>query len=394
MIADLHCHFPMHLVRAQEERLPTRARAWLSAGRRLFDGEGFELAACLFNRSFRRQWRVDLDGLRRGGAGIVCSVLYWPFSEFELRGLRAAPPNWDAFGALMDQLGDVEAALRGRDVAVVKCAEHLDRAGIRFVHCVEGGMHLGPEPHMVDGQVKALADAGVAYITVAHLLYRRVAANAPALPLLSDRLYNRLFQEPDPGEGLTDLGRAVIKAMCDHKVMVDLSHMREDAIRDTLDELDLHDRGREIPVIASHAGIASAGPRRRAYNLTEESMQAIHARGGVIGLITGQHLIGRTFTRARSRARLGEHVEAIRGVLKSSDNIAIGSDLDGFINPTLRGLDTAADLGRLEAWVREICDSQDEAEQVLHGNVERVLHQTFALRARGCASRASIARTA
>ena len=33
-------------------------------------------------------------------------------------------------------------------------------------------------------------------MTVAHLLYRQVATNAPALPFMSDSTYNRLFPQP------------------------------------------------------------------------------------------------------------------------------------------------------------------------------------------------------
>ena len=73
------------------------------------------------------------------------------------------------------------------------------------MHCVEGGFHLGATPEQVDASVTALAARGVAYVTLAHLFWRRVAANAPALPFLPDALYNRLFPQP-AGERLTDLG--------------------------------------------------------------------------------------------------------------------------------------------------------------------------------------------
>ena len=126
------------------------------------------------------------------------------------------------------------------------------------MHCVEGGFHLGPDVGGVAGQIAQLAGRGVFYITLAHLFFRGVAANAPALPMFTDEQYNDTFDEP--AGGLTDLGRAAIAAMCDHSVVVDLSHMRRDAITETLDELDRIDPRRTMPVMATHVGAASEGP--------------------------------------------------------------------------------------------------------------------------------------
>ena len=55
------------------------------------------------------------------------------------------------------------------------------------MHCIEGGFHLGATPEEVTAHVHELADRGVAYITLAHLFWRRVATNAPALPFLPTR---------------------------------------------------------------------------------------------------------------------------------------------------------------------------------------------------------------
>ncbi len=67
------------------------------------------------------------------------------------------------------------------------------------MHCIEGGFHLGPDPDAVAGEIAHLADRGVFYITLAHLIFRGVAANAPALPMFSDEQYNAIFDQPDEG---------------------------------------------------------------------------------------------------------------------------------------------------------------------------------------------------
>ena len=381
MIADLHCHFPMHLAKSQEEHPHNVAESWWEDIEGDLAAGAFDLLAKFVNhKDFGSGWRVSLDGLEKGGAGVVCSVLYWPFCEFEL-GPEGAPPDPAAFGLLMAQLDDVEAKLAEEDDddtrhVIVTTESDLDDPRMRFVHCIEGGFHLGPDPGAVDAQIRELAERGVFYITLAHLFYRGVAADAPAIPLLSDDEYNWIFDQPD--DGLPELGRAAIAAMCEHKVVVDLSHMRRDVVKQALAELDALDGARAIPVIASHVGAASAGPPDHAYNLMPETMRSIQERDGVIGIIGAQHLLGKTKRPDDSRAILRRHMDAVHDALGTHAHTALGTDLDGFIKPTLSGIERAEDFAVLEGWIRELYP--DDAEAILHGNAERVLRKTFALR--------------
>ena len=49
-----------------------------------------------------------------------------------------------------------------------------------LVHAVEGGFSLGGTAEEIAENVHELAEWGVAYVTLAHLFYRQVAANTPA----------------------------------------------------------------------------------------------------------------------------------------------------------------------------------------------------------------------
>jgi membrane dipeptidase len=386
MIADMHCHFPMHLVESEEEHPHNRVLSWFD---RLVDevkGEAFEVVADIANdEAFGGGWGVSLDSLIAGGAGLVCSVLYWPFCEFQLTSLRGGPPDPAAFASVLKQLENVEQALAhadrdGHRHAIVRRAADLDGLGDgrpRFVHCIEGGFHLGPDSDAVAGQIAQLANRGVFYITLAHLFFRGVAANAPALPMFSDEQYNAIFDQPD--EGLPDLGRAAVGAMCEHSVVVDISHMRRDVIGETLDELDRIDPNRTMPVIASHVGAASEGPSDHAYNLTPETMRRVRDRDGVIGIIMAQHLLGDTATPDDSCELLRRHVMAVRAAVGDNNHTAIGTDLDGFIRPMLSGFENAKDLATLEQWIRQI--APDDAEAILHGNAERVVRAALHRRA-------------
>jgi microsomal dipeptidase-like Zn-dependent dipeptidase len=380
MLADLHSHFPMHLVEDEEAQPHRRITDWWEHLPEELRAVGFDLAARLVDHP-GSGWRLSLDGLRAGDASIVCSVLYWPFSEFEIGSLGGDPPSPGAFSSLIDQLDDVERSLERADPerhhhVVVRTAEDLDDHRMRFVHCVEGGFHFGPDAGQVDDQIGELAGRGVFYITLAHLFYRRVATNAPAIPALTDDEYNLLFDQPH--EPLTDLGRAVIRAMVEHKVVVDVTHMRPDAIAAALDLLDELDPERTLPVIASHIGAAEAGPPHHAYNLPAPTIRRIAERRGLLGVIAAQHHLGETRDAHASQEVLGRHLEAIGRAVGNDDHTGIGTDLDGFIAPTLAGLDTAEDLRRLETWVRRLRPAS--ADAILHGNAERTLRATFALR--------------
>jgi microsomal dipeptidase-like Zn-dependent dipeptidase len=383
MIADLHCHFPMHLVGGEEVHPHDHVRHWWERFGDRVKGDGFELAAKFFNdQALCDDWRVSLDGLEAGRAGLVCSVLYWPFSEFELESLEQAQPDAGAFDLLVRQLDNVEQTLADADSErqrhiVVRREADMDDPRIRFVHCVEGGFHLGPDKDAVADQIRQLADRGVFYITLAHLFFRQVAADAPAIPSLTDEQYNSVFHQPR--QGLTELGRAAIRAMCDSRVVVDISHMRQDVVKETLAELDTLDPHKAIPVIASHIGAATAGPPDHAYNLTPDVMRAIRDRGGVIGIIAAQHLLGETKSVEESKALLCKHIDAVRDEVGGHGCTAFGTDMDGFIKPMICGLNTAKDLTHLQDWIHE--SYPDDAEAILHGNAERVVREVLRQRA-------------
>src|SRR5687767_13044032 len=230
-------------------------------------------------------WRVTLDGLERGRTGVVLSVLYEPFAEIDLDELPRSDPEAGYFADLVEHLERVEAELAQIDPrrerhAIVRSAADLDGAikdgRIAFVHCIEGGFHLGHTEQAIAANVAELARRGVGYVTLSHLFYRGVATNAPALPFLSDAWYDRIFRQPRK-PGLTKLGEAAVRAMYEHRILVDVSHMRADALDETfalLDRLDAETgaQPQDYPVIASHSGYRLG---RQAYMLDRGAVERI-----------------------------------------------------------------------------------------------------------------------
>lgn len=399
MIADLHCHYPMHLL--AEEPDPTLERMvairrrprWLNKLRAAV----IAFAARLINyRRYSDHWRVDLEGLEKSEVRIVCSVLYQPFAEIDLDQPPGAPPEPGYFTDLDEQLETVNRRLHDLDPdelrhKVVSRLADLDQAleqkKVAFLHCVEGGFHLGSTAGEVKQHVEALAHKGVVYVTLAHLFWRGVATNAPALPFLPDPIYKLIFCQPRIG--LSGLGEAAVDAMYEHRVLIDLSHMREDALEKTFARLDRLDREhgdanpKDFPVIASHSGYRSG---RQSYNLSPETITAIANRDGVVGLILAQHQLNDGIIRWRKTRDLDEsmdvicrHIRAIHEVTGSYDNIGLGTDLDGFIKPTMTGIEYASDLWRLRDPLEESFPGQ--SERILSGNAVRVLRKVLAARA-------------
>jgi microsomal dipeptidase-like Zn-dependent dipeptidase len=378
---DLHIHFPMRLLGGVEAPRDVIKGMTKVLGRE--DGKiraaVLAIAARLFNfRDWNGTWRVTPELLQKGGVGIACSVLYRPFSEMDLGAPYAAPPESAYFPKLVELLEATEREVERTGGVIVRTAADLDRAQQRYVHCVEGGFHLGATPEEVTRHVHELADRGVLYITLAHLFWRRVATNAPALPFLSDSLYNAIFPQA-AGAALSPLGEAAVRAMYERKVLVDISHMRVDAIAATFALIERLDGEtgrdpREYPVIASHAGYRFGGQR---YNVSDHTIVRLAARGGVVGLILAQHQMNdglrrtETKTLAESVAILARHIDAI-----GPEHVALGTDLDGFIKPTLGGIEDAADLAALGAALRDRYPT--DADAILEGNARRVIEARFA----------------
>jgi microsomal dipeptidase-like Zn-dependent dipeptidase len=389
MIADLHAHYTMHLVPDVPGTVELAATA---RGRdRLRD----KLRALLIGiasrfanyQSFESGPRVTISSLREGGVGVVFSVLYSPFDEMDLEEPYGAPPESDYIDSVIAQADLVELNLEEKHsgtAAVVRSPAEIDTAlaagKVAFLHCVEGGFHLGSTPETVDDAVKRLAVRGVAYVTLAHLFWRQVATNAPAIPFLPTWLYRLAFPQPD--DGLSDLGVAAVRAMVREGILIDVAHMSERALDATLALLDEIDPAGSVPVIATHAGYRFG---RQEYMLDDTAIERIAERDGVIGLIFAEHQILDGLGRRRTKSFdesidvLCRHIDRIAEITGSHRHAAIGSDLDGFIKPTLAGLQTMADMAPLERALVERYGEAD-AQLITSANALRVLRAGWGLR--------------
>jgi microsomal dipeptidase-like Zn-dependent dipeptidase len=381
MLVDLHAHYPMQVIPKEHRGTHNQMQRWHQAR-----GRAQLIKTISRFKNFQGDDNtpsVTFEGMRKGDVGIILSVLYLPFDEIDAD--YGAPPAGDSLGHITDQIEAVEASLP-RDpgaprVIVVKNLDGLEDAlggeGLGLVHCIEGGFVLGPDEQGIDEAVATLARHGVAYITLAHLFWRRVATNAPALPFMPDWFYRRLFSQPK--EGLSVLGRRAVEAMIGKRMLVDVSHMSDASFDETLSMIEAHPG---TPVLATHSafrfGYARGGLE---YNLDPAQVRRIRDVDGVIGLIMCTHYVSHGLyppeETSHSLDLLYAHIDAIAELCDwSHDHIAIGSDLDGFIKPALPGLERLEYMGALQdGLVRRY--GREIADKISSGNALRMLRYRF-----------------
>lgn len=117
--------------------------------------------------------------------------------------------------------------------------------------------------------------------------------------------------------GLTDEGRRLIASLCELGITVDVSHMSDAALYETLEICPL-------PVIASHSNLRDICNSKR--NLPTDMAKEIAARGGVIGLsLYPNHLNeSGTATPDDILRHISYSIEQL-----GENAIALGCDIDG-----------------------------------------------------------------
>ncbi len=116
-------------------------------------------------------------------------------------------------------------------------------------------------------------------------------------------------------KGLTDRGEAYVRSAQESGVLIDVSHLSENAFWDLI-------KITKAPILASHSNCRSIWDHTR--NLTDDQLRAITDTGGLVGLNLYVPFLGKDAD-FETLLRHLEHMLRICG----SDHICLGGDLDG-----------------------------------------------------------------
>jgi membrane dipeptidase len=336
-------------------------------------------------------WATDIPRLRAGGVGAQFWSVYVPTRLPGPEAVQATVEQIDVVHRLCAQYHDTfELALSAADV------ERIHRQGkIASLIGMEGG-------HSINNSLAALRmmyQLGARYMTLTH------TRNTDWADAAGDEAKH---------QGLTAFGEEVVLEMNRLGMLVDLSHVTDDTMRDAL-------RVSEAPVVFSHSSVRAVCDHPR--NVPDDVLRFTAANGGVVmvcflpGYVTEPereeflawevererlrklHLADdQSVERAMAEWRrtrpkflratlsdVADHVDHIRKVA-GIDHIGIGSDFDGFSSLPPEGLEDVSKYPALLAELLRRGYRRNDIKKIAGQNVLRVMRQAERVAARKQAS--------
>ena len=331
----------------------------------------------------------DYPKARAGGLDVAFMSIYTSADEDDAgEAWQRANTQIDAVDALVQRHPDKFAVLTSP-----KDAERLQRGGkVLLAFGMENGGPIGDDLK----QLAFFHARGVRYITLAHGRNNRISDSATDFA--------------PRWNGLSPFGRDVVKEMNRLGIMVDVSHLSEDAIAQAV-ELS------RVPVIASHSALRHFTPGFQR-NLSDKNVKAIAAKGGVVQVPFGSIFIdaqaAQTYSamlREREAFRLAKQAAIAAGKpvtgtepqfpklqptsiaavldnidrvvqLAGIDHVGIGSDFDGVNGELAAELHSVADYPVLVAGLQQRGYKDADIRKILGGNLLRVWREVEAAAAR------------
>ncbi len=176
--------------------------------------------------------------------------------------------------------------------------------------------------------------------------------------------------------GLTALGAPLLREMERLGIVLDLTHMSDEAFWEALD----HYNGL---VLASHNNCRALVPHQRQFS--DAQLKAIFERNGVIGaamdtwMLQPGWVVDQSSNAGVTLDTVVDHIDYICQLAGNTNHAAIGTDLDGGYGREQSpcDLDTIADLQKLAGLLSKRGYGQADIEAILYGNWIRLLRQAW-----------------
>jgi len=324
----------------------------------------------------------DYPRAKAGHLDVAFMSIYTP------AGLEAEGRSYEVANQLIDGVENiVEAAPDKFAIAesVDDVRRHFDAGLISLALGMENGSPI-------DGDLARLGyfyDRGIRYVTLAHSL--------------SNHISDSSYDENRQWNGLSEFGREVVAEMNRLGIMIDVSHISDDAFWQVMDLS-------AVPAIASHSSARHFTPGWER-NMADDMIQRLAEEGGVIMINFGSAFLKQEareygdMRRAASReareanpelndeeiaalvkstfeAEYGsypyatlddvlDHIDYVVG-LTSVDAVGIGSDYDGVGDSLPEGLKDVSAYPNLVRGLLERGYSEDDIRKILGENLLRV----------------------
>ena len=183
--------------------------------------------------------------------------------------------------------------------------EAFSKGRIASMLGIEGGHQLG-------GSIAALRQAhslGVRYITTTHNCDNAWATAASTVAA----------NGPDADKGLSPFGAAYVKEMNRLGMMLDLSHVSHQTMRDVLSLT-------KTPIIFSHSGAYSVSPHLR--NVPDDVLRSVRRNGGIVMAVFVNRFLNMKNPDAATIHDVVDHISHLAEVA-GWEHVGLGSDFSG-----------------------------------------------------------------
>jgi membrane dipeptidase len=179
--------------------------------------------------------------------------------------------------------------------------------------------------------------------------------------------------QPGP---LTERGRPMLRALEEAGMILDVTHLADDAMFQALDAFG-------GPVLASHSNCRALVPGDR--QLTDEMVKLLASRDAVIGAALDAWMLypgwkrGETPNTVVSLEDYVNHIDRVCQLTGSTRHAAIGTDLDGGYGTeqTPHDCNTIADLQKVAPMLRARGYTVGDVDAIMHGNWIRLLERVW-----------------
>jgi len=337
----------------------------------------------------RDKGHFDLIRAREGGLDAAFWVAFVA-SDYNRPG-TSPDAKGGAFAEAQRQIGALKQAVTAHPdkVELANDPDQLQKIVASGKHAAVIALENGSPIEGKLENLRALQQQGVRYITPVHSK--------------DNHLCDSSFDERHSHKGLTAFGREVVKEMNRLGIIIDVSHVSDQAFEQIL-ELS------QTPVVATHSGLRTF--RKMERNISDEMLSALAKRGGLLQLVFGSWFLDETAAKtleairdelkamekrgaseaerdrreqelwqafAAKNVTLEQFVDQIDHAVKIAgvDHIGLGSDFEG-VYGTPEGLTDVSAYPRLTAALLKPGYTPEQIDKINGGNLLRVWRQVLA----------------